>query len=97
MKIINVSSKLTRNDGSSEENYSCYSEKESKSPSSNSNSLNAEKISPSSFICHSLIGKGSFGEVYLVEKKNTMTCYAMKVLSKDKIMGKLNYVTKLKT
>lgn len=33
-----------------------------------------------------LIGKGSFGEVFLVEKKNTKNLYAMKVLEKDKIM-----------
>ena len=48
-----------------------------------------EKVLPASFICHALIGKGSFGEVYLVEKINSKTLYAMKVLSKDRIMGKL--------
>jgi len=47
-----------------------------------------EKVLPTSFICHALLGKGSFGEVYLVEKINTKTLYAMKVLSKDRIMGK---------
>ena len=46
-----------------------------------------EKIGPSSFVCHALLGKGSFGEVYLVEKKDSKIFYAMKVLSKDKIMG----------
>jgi len=30
-----------------------------------------EKTGPQSFIVHSMIGKGSFGEVYLVEKKST--------------------------
>jgi tRNA A-37 threonylcarbamoyl transferase component Bud32 len=45
-----------------------------------------ERIGPHSFIVHSLIGKGSFGEVYLVEKKNTKAIYAMKVLNKNKIM-----------
>lgn len=48
-----------------------------------------EKVYPTSFICHALLGKGSFGEVYLVEKINSKVLYAMKVLSKDKIMGKL--------
>ena len=54
----------------------------------NTNSTEEEKIGPFWFICHSLLGKGSFGEVYLVEKKDTGVFYAMKVLSKDKIMGK---------
>lgn len=30
---------------------------------------NDEKIGPHSFHVHGLIGKGSFGEVYLVEKR----------------------------
>lgn len=50
-------------------------------------SVYEEKIGPTSFVCHALIGKGSFGEVYLVEKLNSGMLYAMKVLSKDKIMG----------
>jgi serine/threonine protein kinase len=50
-------------------------------------SLDEERIGPSSFICHALLGKGSFGEVYLVEKRNHRLLYAMKVLSKDKVMN----------
>jgi len=46
-----------------------------------------EKIGPNSFLILGLIGKGSFGEVYLVEKKNTKTLNAMKVLHKSKIMS----------
>jgi protein-serine/threonine kinase len=53
----------------------------------NSFSVEEEKTGASEFICLALLGKGSFGEVYLVEKKNTNMIYAMKVLSKDKIMG----------
>ena len=36
-----------------------------------SNMSDEEKIGPNSFIVHGLIGKGSFGEVYLVEKKDS--------------------------
>jgi ankyrin repeat protein len=53
----------------------------------NSVSIDEERIGPQTFICHALVGKGSFGEVYLVEKRNTKILYAMKVLSKDKIMA----------
>lgn len=34
-----------------------------------------------------MLGKGSFGEVYLVEKGNTKNYYAMKVLRKDRILN----------
>ena len=32
------------------------------------------------------LGKGSFGSVYLVEKKSTSKIYAMKVLEKEKVL-----------
>lgn len=35
-----------------------------------------------------LLGKGSFGEVYLVQKKDTGQYYALKVLPKDQIIGR---------
>jgi len=47
--------------------------------------LEEEKIGPQSFTVHALIGKGSFGEVYLVEKKDNGNYYAMKMLHKSKI------------
>ena len=45
------------------------------------------KISYESFELISSLGKGSFGEVFLVKKKDTGILYAMKVLKKAKIMG----------
>jgi len=46
-----------------------------------------KKVSPDDFVAHSVLGKGSFGEVYLVQKKDSKEFYAMKVLRKAKIMG----------
>jgi len=67
----------------------CSEEHSSGSNLEHFSSYEEERIGPSSFICHALLGKGSFGEVYLVEKRDTKIFYAMKVLSKDKIMGKI--------
>jgi serine/threonine protein kinase len=46
-----------------------------------------EKIGPDSFIPIQLLGKGSFGEVYLVQMKCNNKLYAMKILQKDKIFS----------
>lgn len=45
------------------------------------------KVHLSSFIIHSRIGQGSFGEVYLVEKRDSNMFLAMKVLSKQKVFA----------
>jgi hypothetical protein len=88
--------KKANDSDSSEQKHSSYGETKANSSLNTSdsdisnNGLNEEeRIGPHSFIVHSLIGKGSFGEVYLVEKKNTKTIYAMKVLNKNKIQSKL--------
>lgn len=47
-------------------------------------------ITTDDFIFHKFLGKGSFGEVFLVHKKDDLSkkLLAMKVLSKDKVMTK---------
>jgi hypothetical protein len=48
--------------------------------------IQGKEITPESFEIHSLLGKGAFGKVYLVTKKDTGKQYAMKVLSKETII-----------
>jgi len=45
------------------------------------------RVTPIDFEVIQELGKGSFGDVYLVRKRDSMNYYAMKVLRKDKIMG----------
>jgi len=66
---------------------SCNSVEQSTFISSQNNNPSETKIGPWSFIAHQLLGTGSFGEVYLVEKVSSGTFYAMKVLAKSKILG----------
>ena len=51
----------------------------------NNNPNSIKKVGPSNFICLALLGQGSFGEVYLVQEKNTKNYFAMKVLDKKRI------------
>ena len=44
-----------------------------------------EKLTPESFIFYKLLGKGSFGEVYLVQLKSSAAFYAMKVWFKNNL------------
>ena len=53
----------------------------------NETSSSMEHISPSDFECLAQLGKGSFGEVYLVRKLNSLEQYAMKVLRKERILA----------
>ncbi len=46
-----------------------------------------EKIGPDYFDIITMLGRGSFGEVYLVRYKQTGALYAMKVLNKKRIMA----------
>ena len=44
------------------------------------------RISAKDFKTHSVIGKGSYGKVLLVEKKDTGKMYALKILKKNEIL-----------
>lgn len=59
--------------------------KENNIETSNINNTSDLHIDISDFIVKSKLGKGSFGQVYLVEHKSTSREYAMKILLKDKI------------
>lgn len=50
-------------------------------------SLDQDIIGPALFNPIGRLGRGSFGEVYLVEKLPEGSLYAMKILHKRKIMG----------
>ena len=51
------------------------------------NSIISKCIGPQDFLAQKLLGKGSFGEVYLVEKIDNKTAYAMKIIDKEKIIS----------
>jgi len=53
----------------------------------------SKKISKDDFTNIKIIGKGSFGVVYLVKKKENNKIYAMKVLKKD-LVAKRNLIMK---
>ena len=73
----------SNNDTNENANIDSYSESENENDENSKN--NIEKIGPGDFICLALLGQGSFGEVYLVKKKDSNNYYAMKVLDKKKI------------
>lgn len=50
------------------------------------NLLTSEKITVDDFDYIKVIGRGSFGKVYLVRKKDTRVPYAMKILRKDQLI-----------
>jgi serum/glucocorticoid-regulated kinase 2 len=52
-----------------------------------------QKISIEDFEYIKVIGRGSFGKVYLVRKLDTQMVYAMKILKKGQLI-KMNLLTK---
>jgi serine/threonine protein kinase len=78
---------MTKRYGFKEGKYRLNSQKSSmKSIHPNEDDL-SEIIGPKSFVPIMILGKGSFGEVYLVQKQTSKEFFAMKVLLKDKLMG----------
>jgi protein-serine/threonine kinase len=53
-------------------------------------------VGPDDFMIVEHLGKGAFGQVYLVKKKDTGLQYAMKILDKEKFISK-NLVKYAKT
>ena len=58
--------------------------------STSSSNGEEEKVGPDHFTVFDKIGCVSFGEVFLVQKKNNKMLYAMKVLYKQKVKSKDN-------
>ena len=81
-KNITITTKKKKtNSIENQDNKSSINDKNSTSDDSKSSfATEGEKLGPSDFFIHGLIGEGSFGEVYLAEKKGSMILYAMKVL-----------------
>ena len=44
--------------------------------------------SPDCYIFHKLLGKGSFGEVYLATHKDSGELFAIKTLNKERVFSK---------
>ena len=70
-----------------EENKSTHLESAHSVSKSLFSSNKQKSVGPSDFLVHCLLGTGSFGDVYLVEKKDTKVLYAMKVLLKENIFS----------
>ena len=49
------------------------------------------QVSAKDFKTLSVIGKGSYGKVLLVEKKDTKQMYALKILKKNEILKRNQY------
>ena len=65
-----------------------YYSSDSTQSSSISRKLTASMIGKDSFKILKVIGRGSFGKVFLVEKKDTKDLFAMKVLKKENIIAR---------
>lgn len=71
-------------------------EKKSDSFFENKENKKKEFVGPNSFSIISLLGKGSFAEVYLAEKKNDKKLFAMKVLHKNQIKSRFFFNLNIK-
>jgi protein-serine/threonine kinase len=70
-------------------NESMLSEESGNRPIHHRSSLSMKqyKVGPADFTPLRLLGKGSFGEVFMVREDKTGDLYAMKVLPKSRILG----------
>lgn len=59
----------------------------SPNPEINNNQKEPKKINLTNFIIYDMLGKGSFGEVYLIRYKDDHKLYALKVLNKQQILS----------
>jgi protein-serine/threonine kinase len=64
----------------------CFSDDQKISFHRSKTIANGENLTPANFVVLKELGKGSFGEVFLVVKSDTSQLFAMKVLQKEKIL-----------
>ncbi len=84
-----ISNQTGETDRGNQTNDNNFNEEEDGADGDTENLLQPDKkISMNDFEPITVIGRGSFGKVYLVKKKDTMLPYAMKILKKDQLIKK---------
>ena len=85
-----ISNQTGETDRGNQTNDNNFNEEEDGADGDTENLLQPDKkISMNDFEPITVIGRGSFGKVYLVKKKDTMLPYAMKILKKDQLIKKI--------
>ena len=86
MSFDSVGSKSTTSGGSQNFRTDAFDNETFREPSTTLYAKNNEKVDLSDFTIKKVIGRGSFGKVFLVEKNDTKEVFAMKSLRKDVII-----------